>query len=68
MHLYTFEIVKYTGRRPKVAYIYAKTTVEACSIFDNKHVGFFDRINVFLEKVLITGKDTTRKGQWTWSY
>lgn len=66
MHLYTFEIVKYKGRRPKVAYIYAKTTVEACTIFDSKHVGFFDRINVFLERVLITSKDTTIKGCWSY--
>lgn len=66
MYLYTFEIVKYTGRRPIISYICANTTVEACKLFDSKHVGFFDRINVFVEGVFVSFKETTRKGCWSY--
>ena len=66
MQLYTFEIIKYVNKQPKVSYIYANTTVEACKIFDGKHVGFFERINVFVENVLVTHKNTTRKGCWSY--
>ena len=64
--IYTFEIVKYSGRRPQISYIWAISTEAACKIFDSKHNGFFDGVNVFLEGVLITHKEVTCRGCWSY--